>query len=315
MKASVRAAVVQAGSRLFDSDDTLERFERLAVEAARRGAEIAVFPEAFIGGYPKGMDFGVTVGRRSDAGREAFGRYFRDSIEVPGQATERIGEIARGCNLAVVVGVIERGGGTLYCTALYFGADGRLLGKHRKLMPTAMERVIWGCGDASTPSVVDAAGARVGAAICWENYMPQLRMSLYEQGVELYCAPTVDDREAWQPSMRHVAIEGRCFVLSASQYLTIEDCPEDYPADPDAYPDGTLIRGGSVIVDPFGEVLAGPVYDREEVLVADLDAERIIRGKFDLDVVGHYARRDVFGDCAIDSESTHTRRRSEPGTD
>lgn len=294
MKSKVRAAVVQAGSKIFDLDGTLDRFERLALQAARQDAEIAVFPEAFIGGYPKGLDFGARVGQRSAEGRELFARYYRNSIDVPGPETARIGEIARGCGLHLVVGAIERDGGTLYCCALYFGADGSLLGKHRKVMPTAMERLIWGFGDGSTLAIPDTELGRVGAAICWENYMPQVRMSMYTQGVELYCAPTVDDRESWQPTMRHIAIEGRCFVLAACQYMTRADCPDDYPVEDDRFPDGTLIRGGSVIVDPFGEVLAGPVYDEESILFAELDAEIIIRGKFDLDVAGHYACPEIF---------------------
>jgi len=124
-----------------------------------------------------------------------------------------------------VVGAIERDGGTLYCTALFFGPDGRLLGKHRKLMPTALERLVWGCGDGSTLTVVDTPRGKIGAVICWENYMPLLRTAMYAKGVELYCAPTVDDRDSWLPTMRHVALEGRCFVLSACQYLTRADCP------------------------------------------------------------------------------------------
>lgn len=294
MKDNVKAAVIQAGSRLFDLDATLNRFEQLTLEAARKGAELAVFPEAFIGGYPKGMDFGVRVGQRSDEGREWFARYFRQSIRVPGPETERMGEIARSCGLHVAVGVIERDGATLYCTVLYFGADGMLRGKHRKVMPTAMERLIWGFGDGSTLEVVETDLGRLGAAICWENYMPQVRLAMYAQNVELYCAPTVDDRESWQPSMRHVAMEGRCFVLAACQYLTREDCPADYPVADDRFPDGTLIRGGSVIVDPMGQVIAGPAYDREDILIADLGADAIIRGKFDLDVAGHYARPEIF---------------------
>lgn len=294
MKPTVRAAVIQAGTRLFDTEATIERFERLALDAARRGAEIAVFPEAFIGGYPKGMDFGARVGQRSDTGREWFARYWQSAIHVPGETTQRIGEVARSTGMDLVVGVIERDGGTLYCTVLYFAADGSLLGKHRKVMPTAMERLIWGFGDGSTLAAVETARGRIGAAICWENYMPQLRWSLYRQHVELYCAPTVDDRESWQPSMRHIAIEGRCFVLSACQYLEHSDCPDDYPVEAGRFADGVMIRGGSVIVDPFGNVLAGPVYGREEVLVADLDAQRIIEGKYDLDVAGHYGRDEIF---------------------
>ena len=294
MKHNVKAAVIQTGSRLFDLDATLDRFEQLMLSSARKGAELAVFPEAFIGGYPKGLDFGARVGQRSDAGREWFARYFRQSISVPGPETDRMGEIARSCGLHVTVGVIERDGGTLYCSVLYFGADGKLLGKHRKVMPTAMERLIWGFGDGSTLETVATDLGRLGAVICWENYMPQVRLAMFSQNVELYCAPTVDDRESWQPSMRHIAMEGRCFVLAACQYLTRQDCPDDYPVEDDRFPDGTLIRGGSVIVDPMGNVVAGPVYDREDILIADLDADSIIRGKFDLDVAGHYARPEIF---------------------
>jgi len=294
MKQQFKAAVIQAGSSLFDTETALQKFEQLTLDAARKGAELAVFPEAFIGGYPKGMDFGARVGQRSDEGREWFARYYRQSIPIPGPETQRMGEIARGCDLHVVAGVIERDAGTLYCTVVYIGADGRLLGSHRKVMPTAMERLIWGFGDGSTLDAIDTELGKLGAAICWENYMPQLRLALFADNVELYCAPTVDDRESWQPTMRHVAMEGRCFVLAACQYLTRSDCPDDYPVDEQAFPEGTLIRGGSVIVDPMGQVLAGPVYDREEILLADLDAETIIRGKFDLDVAGHYARPEIF---------------------
>jgi nitrilase len=253
-----------------------------------------VFPEAFVGGYPKGLDFGARIGQRSQQGREWFARYYRNSIDIPGPETGRIGEIARSLNMQIVVGAVERDRGTLYCSALHFGADGGLVGRRRKLMPTGVERLIWGFGDGSTLDVIDTALGRVGSAICWENYMPSLRMALYGQGVELYCAPTVDDRDSWQPSMRHIAIEGRCFVLASCQYMTREDCPDDYPLDSGAFPDDVLIRGGSVIVDPFGEVLAGPEYGRESVLVAELDAESIIQGKFDLDVAGHYARPEIF---------------------
>ncbi|MDT8408466.1 MAG: carbon-nitrogen hydrolase family protein [Wenzhouxiangellaceae bacterium] len=294
MKQNLKVAVVQAGSKIFDLESTLERFEQLALQAARSDAELAVFPEAFIGGYPKGLDFGARVGQRSEAGRDLFARYYRQSIDVPGPETERIGEIARSCRMQLVLGAIERERGTLYCSVLYFAADGNLVGKHRKVMPTAMERLIWGFGDGSTLGIVETSLGRVGAAICWENYMPQLRLSMYSQGVELYCAPTVDDRESWQPSMRHIAMEGRCFVLAACQYMTAADCPEDYPLERERFPSGTLIRGGSVIVDPFGEVLAGPIYDREDILVAELDADSIIRGKFDLDVAGHYSCPEIF---------------------
>ena len=188
--------------------------------------------------------------------------------------------------------MIERDGGTLYCSVFYYGPDGAYLGKHRKLMPTGMERLIWGFGDGSTLPVLDTPLGKLGAAICWENYMPLLRSAMYGKGVQLYCAPTVDDRDTWLPTMRTIAIEGRCFVISACQFMTTADFPQDHAAyDPAAR---RLIRGGSCIVDPLGQVLAGPMFEQDGILLADIDLDQIARGKFDLDVVGHYARPDVF---------------------
>ena len=290
----VRAAVVQAGSVLFDTPATMEKLRRLAAEAAAEGARLAVFPEAFVGGYPKGVDFGARVGSRSPEGRDWFRRYFESAIAVPGPECEAIAAIAAENRLEMVAGAIERDGGTLYCVALIFGSDGSLRSRRRKLMPTAMERLIWGSGDGSTLSVAQTSVGRVGAVICWENYMPLLRTAIYAQNVELYCAPTVDDRDTWPVSMRHIAMEGRCFVLSAVQYLTRADCPADFhPIQGDA-PETILIRGGSSIVGPLGEELVAPVHGCETVLVADLDLRDIPRARFDLDPVGHYARPDVF---------------------
>jgi nitrilase len=290
----IRAAVVQAAPVVFDVPRTLAKLRDLAADAARQGARLAVFPEAFVAAYPKGLGFGARMGMRSPEGREEFRRYFDSAIDVPGPATEAIGEAARDHRLYLVVGVIERDGGTLYCTALFFGPDGRPLGKHRKLMPTALERLVWGQGDGSTLTVLDTELGLLGAAICWENYMPLLRMALYARGVQLYCAPTVDDRDTWLPTMRHVALEGRCFVLSACQYLTRADCPPEYDCAQGDDPRAVLIRGGSCVVAPLGQVLAGPDFGRECVLTADLDMAEIARGKYDFDVAGHYARPDVF---------------------
>jgi nitrilase len=289
----VRAAVVQAAPVAFDLEQTLERVADLTTSAAATGARIVVLPEAFVSGYPKGADFGARVGSRSAEGREWFRRYHASAVEIPGPAVERLAGVAADAAVVLVVGVVERAGGTLYCTALTLGPDGRLLGTHRKLVPTAMERLIWGAGDGSTIEVVQTEVGRVGAVICWENYMPQLRLAMYAQGIELYCAPTVDDRETWLATMRHIALEGRCFVLSAAQFARRSDYPVDYPVDV-GDPSAVLIAGGSCIVDPLGRVLAGPARDGEAVLVADLDLDEIARGRFDLDVVGHYARPDVF---------------------
>jgi len=291
---SVRAGVVQAASILFEQAQTLEKLGDLTADASRQGVQVLLFPEAFVGGYPKGLDFGARVGGRTSEGREQFRRYFENAIEVPGPATEFIGKAARSGKLFLVVGVIERSGGTLYCTVLFFGPEGRLLGKHRKLMPTAMERIVWGFGDGSTLTVVETPYGKLGSAICWENYMPLLRMAMYAKGVQLYCAPTADDRPTWLPSMQHIALEGRCFVLSACQFLQRRNCPVDYAAIQGDDPNTVLMRGGSCIVGPLGEVLAGPRFDQECTLLADLDLSAIPRGKYDFDVAGHYARPDVF---------------------
>jgi nitrilase len=290
---SFTAAVVQAAPVVFDAKRTVEKLADLAADVARRGARLAVFPEAFVSAYPKGLDFGARVGQRAPEGRDDFRRYWESSIDVPGPETAAIGAAAQAGAMHLVVGVIERDLGTLYCTALTFGADGRQLSKHRKLMPTAMERLVWGFGDGSTLGVVDTELGRLGAVICWESYMPLLRMAMYSKGIELYCAPTADDRDTWLATMRHVALEGRCFVLSACQYLTRGDCPDDYAVQDDD-PATVLMRGGSCIVGPLGQVLAEPSFDGETILTAELDMGEIARGKYDFDVAGHYARPDVF---------------------
>jgi len=291
---TVRSAVVQAGTVLYDTPRTLEKMADLAADAARQGAELVLFPEAFVGGYPKGIDFGSRVGSRSLDGRKEYLRYFESAIELDGVGGVEIGKIARACGLTLITGVIERVGGTLYCTAATFGPGGELLGSHRKLVPTAHERLLWGQGDGSTLGAVDTPSGRIGCVICWENYMPLLRMAMYAQGVEIYCAPTVDSRETWLPTMRTIALEGRCFVLSASQFMQRKDCPTDYDPVQGNAPETVLIRGGSCIVDPFGNVLVEPQFDCERIARADLDLGLIPMGKFDLDVAGHYARPDVF---------------------
>jgi nitrilase len=193
----------------------------------------------------------------------------------------------------MVVGVVERDGGTLYCTALFLSPDG-LLGKHRKVMPTGAERSVWGFGDGSTLPVIDTPLGRIGAVICWENYMPLLRMAMYAKGVQLWCAPTADGRETWLPTMRHIALEGRCFVLSCNQFTRRRDFPPDLPNDLAGGPDDVVSTGGSCIVGPLGQVLAGPAWDGEEILYADIELDEITRAKFDFDVTGHYARPDIF---------------------
>jgi nitrilase len=291
---SVKVTVVQAGAVPFCTGACVDKAVRLISEAADGGAKVIVFPEAFIPGYPKGLDFGLVVGARDPAGREEFRLYFDAAIEVPGPETLRLGEAVAASGTYVVIGVIERERGTCYCTALFFGPDGRLLGKHRKLMPTAMERMIWGFGDGSTLTVVDSPYGRIGSVICWENYMPMMRMAMYSKNVALYCAPTADDRDTWLASMRHIALEGRCFVLTACQFLRKGDFPDCVRVSLGESPDSILMRGGSAIVDPLGKVLAGPCFGGEAILSATLDLHDIGRAKFDFDVTGHYSRPDVF---------------------
>jgi nitrilase len=256
-----------------------------------------LFPEAFVGGYPRGLAFGTSVGGRTPEGRKAFGRYQQGAVAVPGPLTARLGEIAKSLGIHLTIGVVEldAGGGTLYCTLLFFAPDGRLLGKHRKLKPTAAERFIWGEGDGSTLTVVDTPLGKIGGLICWENYMPLARVAMYAKGVEIYLAPTADDRERWQATLRHIALEGRCFVLGANQVYRRESYPPDLEvrSELEGWPE-QLCRGGSAIYAPLGDCLAGPLWDEEGILVADLDLGEVARGKFDFDVVGHYARPDVF---------------------
>lgn len=220
-----KAAVVQAGSVVFDREATLDKAAALTEKTAAGGAELTVFPEAFVSGYPRGVGFGSVIGSRTLEGRDHFRRYWDSSVDVPGPAVDRLTEIAAENSQHLVMGVIERDGGTLYCTALFFSPEG-YLGKHRKLMPTAAERVVWGLGDGSTLPVFDTPLGKIGAVICWENYMPLLRTAMYAKGIQIWCAPTADGRESWLPSMRHIAREGACFVLSCNQYTRLSDFPQ-----------------------------------------------------------------------------------------
>src|SRR5215813_8475498 len=293
-QSTVNVAVVQAGSIPFDPEACVDKAVHLIREAASAGAKVIVFPEAFIPGYPKGLNYGLVVGARDADGREEFRLYLDAAIEIPGPQTQRLGEAAAAHDAYVVIGVIEREHGTCYCTALFFSPEGQLLGKHRKLMPTALERMIWGFGDGSTLTVVDSPYGRIGSVICWENYMPMMRMAMYSKNVALYCAPTADDRDTWLASMQHIALEGRCFVLTACQFILKSAFRAATRISLGDSPDAVLMRGGSAIVGPLGKVLAGPCFEGETILTATLDLNDIGRGKFDFDVAGHYSRPDVF---------------------
>jgi nitrilase len=296
---SVKVAVVQAASVLFNREKTISKACHLIKEASSSNAELVLFPEAFIPAYPRGLTFGTVVGNRTPEGRQTWERYWKNSIEVPSQYTKILGEAAQESDVFLAIGVIEKDSeysrGTLYCSLIYFSPDGKLLGKHRKLKPTAGERLIWGEGDGSTLPVFSTQFGNVGGLICWENYMPLARMTMYGKGVEIYLAPTADSRDSWQATLRHIACEGRCFVLGCNQYVTRDMYPKDLVGveELENQPD-VLCRGGSSIISPLGEVLAGPLYGEEGILYADLDLDDIARSKFDFDVVGHYSRPDVF---------------------
>jgi nitrilase len=295
---SLEVAVIQASTPLFDSAAAVDKACRLIAEAGASGARLVVLPEAFIGGYPRGLSFGTVVGSRSREGRELFARYHDGALEVPGPDMARLGAAAARARAFVAVGVVEREAGrpgTLYCTLLYFGPDGRLVGRHRKLKPTGSERLVWGEGDASGLTVLETDFGRIGGLICWENYMPLARAALQRHGVTIHLAPTADARPGWQSTMVHIALESRAFVLGCNQVTTKRDYPAELRSLPElaALPD-VLCRGGSVIVSPLGEVLAGPVWDEERLLRARLDLRETARARFDFDPAGHYARPDVF---------------------
>ena len=285
-------AALQIGSLPGGKGETLEQilaYEQAIIDAA---AELVVMPEALLGGYPKGEGFGTQLGYRLPEGRDAYARYFANAIDVPGAETEALAGLSARTGAYLVLGVIERDASTLYCTALYFDPQRGLVAKHRKLMPTGTERLIWGKGDGSTLPVLDSPLGRIGAAVCWENMMPLLRTAMYAKGVELWCAPTVDEREMWQVSMRHIAHEGRCFVVSACQ---VQAAPEKLGIEVSNWPaERPLIAGGSVIIGPMGDVLAGPLRDGPGLLCAEIDTDELVRARYDFDVVGHYARPDVF---------------------
>ncbi|MEP3225426.1 MAG: carbon-nitrogen hydrolase family protein [Parasphingorhabdus sp.] len=290
-------SVVQAGSDPFDTPGTIEKFNDFLSQAKAAKSDLVIFPEAFIGGYPKGVDFGVRVGSRDAAGRELFRLYSDNAVQLHSSEFETLREIIAAHDVAVVVGVIERNGATLYCSTFGFERDGTILGVHRKLVPTAMERLIWGQGDGSDLPIMESSAGRLVSAICWENYMPLLRSYYYDAQPDFYCVSTVDDRDVWLPTMQTIAIESRAFVLSACQYLErgmIGLDASQFDAIQGNETDKVLISGGSCIISPSGEAIAGPVFGKEAVVTAEIDLDDRTRGKFDLDVTGHYARPDIF---------------------
>lgn len=290
------AAVVQTSPVFFNKVQTVDKIQALIGQASKKKASLIVFPEVIIPGYPRGLIFGTTLGSRTLEGRELFLRYWENSIVVPGPETNLLARAAKEANAFVAVGVTEKDkiSDTLYCTLLYFSPEGNLIHKHRKLKPTAAERILWGEGDGSDLNVLDTSIGKLGGLICWENYMPFARTALYQQGIEIYVAPTADCRGTWQSSLEHIACEGRCFVLGCNQILTSEHYPEELKSQLSTTDPFSPSTGGSCIISPLGKRLAGPLYDQEGILTAEIDHREIIKAKMDFDVIGHYARPDVF---------------------
>ena len=292
-----KVAVIQAAPVLFDLAATLDKVESLVAEAKEKQVRLILFPEAFISAYPRGLSFGTVVGSRKDEGRKLWQRYWDSSITEGDASCDRLGQMAKDANAFLVIGVNEKDAtsGTLYCSMFYFSPEGEFVGKHRKIKPTAQERVIWGEDDGSTLSCFDTVLGKIGGLICWENYMPLARMSMYQKGVQVYLAPTADNRDGWQQTMRHIALEGRCFVLGSNQFVTKAMYPDDLPGGVDLEDQPKVMaNGGSVIVDPLGNVIAGPLWGEEGILTADIDLGQVIQSKLDFDPIGHYHRPDIF---------------------
>jgi nitrilase len=284
--------VLQIGSDPKNTNSTLEKILSYEDEIKSSAADIVVMPEAILGGYPKGESFGTQLGFRLESGRETYQKYYDAAIDLSGPEVSALSKMSARLNTNLVLGVIERSGATLHCTAIFIDPADGLTHKHRKLIPTGSERLIWGQGDGSTLPVIETNAGKTGATICWENYMPLLRTALYAKGIEIWCAPTVDARPVWQSTMQHIAIEGRCFVASACQF---QPSPNELGQSVDNWnADDALISGGSVIMGPLGDVLAGPLLNKEGLISAKIDMNDIAKARYDLDVIGHYARPDIF---------------------
>jgi nitrilase len=305
----LRVAAVQATYVLMDREATIDRVEELTADAARQGAQLVVFPEAFVPGTPIWIDTRPIW----DGDEDWFAMLAENAVVVPSPAVDRLAAIAERHGVWLVVGVQEREptGSTIFNTLLYFSPDGRLVDRHRKLVPTGSERTVWGSGDGSTLRVVDTPHGRIGGLICWENYMPLARFHLYAQGVDVWLAPTLAQGDGWIASMRHLARENRMYVVGVNPVLHVDQIPADFPDRDRLVPAAWLEErgpwiepGNTVIVDPNGSVVAGPVLEAEETLIADLDLAKVAAGRRLMDPTGHYNRPDVFS-LLVDTTSRH----------
>ena len=298
MRENVRVACVQAEPVVLDRDATIEKLAALTAEAAGEGAQLVVFPETFLPAYPSSRWAKAFAGWADPRAKQAFARLRRESLEVPSPEERRLGEIAREHGVWLVTGVNEvdpEKPGTIYNSLLYHAPDGTLAQHHRKLVPTNHERLVWGQGDGRGLRAIETPLGRIGGLICWENYMPLARFSLYESGVEIYIASTADDGDAWQATLVHIAREARAFVVAPSHFQRATSYPDDFPLRDELEGRDILGRGGSAVLAPDGSYLAGPLYDEEGILYAELDPARLLEERQRFDPAGHYHRPDVLG--------------------
>ena len=290
-----RVALIQDAPILFDLEKSLEKVKILSEEAANKGADLILFPEAFLGGYPRGLSFGTRIGSRSPEGRDEWMEYWQACPRLDEELLSFLGGIAKKHAVYLGMGLVEKGqaGSSLYCSFLVFSPEGTLLKHHRKIKPTGTERLIWGEGDGSSLKTFESEYGMMGALICWENYMPLARTALYEGAMDIHLAPTADGRDSWKSSMIHIALEGRCFVLSCNQFVRKEMYPKRFQAALTEEQD-IMCRGGSMVVSPLGEIIAGPLYNEAGILMAELDLDLIPKSRLDFEASGHYSRPDIF---------------------
>ena len=297
----VKVTLIQDSPVFFDKEATLQKVETLTKEHAAKGSELIVFPESFVPGYPRGFMFGTKVGSRTEEGKDTFATYYDNSFDIESEDLSRMEKLANTNNVYIILGVTERKAinGTLYCSMLYISPKVGLLGIHRKIKPTGFERIIWGEAGGEGLVTFHTDIGKLGGLICWENYMPEARMAMYKQGVEIYVAPTADSRDNWTATMQHIALEGRCFVLGCNQFFTKSMYRDQYQKLAKDEPEN-MCRGGSVIVGPDGKIIAGPLFDKAGAITAEIDLSKITRSKLEFDVIGHYARPDIFKFDVVD---------------
>lgn len=291
----VKVCVIQDSPEFFDKEATKVKVSELVATFSEQGCDLIVFPESFIPGYPRGFNFGTKIGSRSPKGRDQYAQYHRNSFLFKGDDKDWLEKLAKDHNIYIVLGVTEKQEehGSLFCSVAYVSPKNGLMGVHRKIKPTAAERVVWAEADGTSLLTFSTSIGILGGLICWENYMPLARMSMYRKGVQIYIAPTADSRPSWVQTLQTIAREGRCFVLGSNQYFTRSMYPPEFRQETDDLPE-EICPGGSVIISPMGDIIQGPLFSESGALVAEIDLEEIVKSKLDFDPAGHYSRDDIF---------------------